>query len=167
VRVNKALLRLVSVALLALAALPGVLAAQSPSRPRAERPTYTLGEKWIRSDGLFELIRIEKDSYVFSARSGWEIQLTRDLGIIRIQRGDGVFELHPPLELAWPLEVGKSGFQNSSWQTPRSSGRSFPVTIQWRVVDYEDVQVFAGSFKAFRIHATFVGQNGQASESDL
>ena len=30
-------------------------------KPRAERPTYSLGDKWIRSDGVYDLIRIEKE----------------------------------------------------------------------------------------------------------
>ena len=155
--------RLVPLVLLALLVCPALAHAQA--KPRAERPTYALGEKWIRSDGLFELIRIEKDTYVFSARPNWEIQLSKDLGIARVQRGDIAFELNPPLEFKWPLEVGKSGFQNSTWLTPRSSGRMFPVSIQWKVLDYEDVQVFAGSFKAFHILVTFADQGGRSHEN--
>jgi uncharacterized caspase-like protein len=155
--------RLVPLVLLALLVCPALAHAQA--KPRAERPTYALGEKWIRSDGLFELIRIEKDTYVFSARPNWEIQLSKDLGIARVQRGDIAFELNPPLEFKWPLEVGKSGFQNSTWLTPRSSGRMFPVSIQWKVLDYEDVQVFAGSFKAFHILVTFADQGGRRHEN--
>ena len=138
---------------------------QAQTKPRAERPTYALGEKWIRSDGIFELIRIEKDTYVFSARPNWEIQLSKDLGIARVQRGDIAFELNPPLEFKWPLEVGKSGFQNSTWLTPRTSGRTHPVSIQWKVLDYEDVQVFAGTFKAFHILVTITDQGGRGNEN--
>jgi len=36
-------------------------------KPRAELPTYELGEQWFRSDGVFELTRIEADRYVFTA----------------------------------------------------------------------------------------------------
>src|ERR1700675_4018887 len=144
---RRAPVRLVPLILLLLLVCPGL--GQAQTKPRAERPTYALGDKWIRNDGLFELIRIEKDTYVFSARPGWEIQLSKDLGIARVQRGDAAFELSPPLELKWPLEVGTSGFQNSTWLTPRTSGRMFPISIQWKVLDYEDVQVFAGNFKAF------------------
>jgi len=47
--------------------------------PRAERPTYALGEKWIRNDGVFDLIRVEKDGYVFAAGGGREVHLSKDL----------------------------------------------------------------------------------------
>src|SRR6266849_667675 len=141
--------------------------AQAQAKPRAERPTYTLGEKWVRNDGLYELIRIEKDVYVFSTRPRWEIHLTKDLGIARAQRGDSVIDFSPPIELKWPLEVGKSGYQNSHWETPSSAGRSFPVAINWRVVDYEDVQVFAGTFKAFHIVLTFTNPGGRSFENHL
>jgi len=154
---------LVPLILVALLVCPGL--GQAQTKPRAERPTYALGEKWIRSDGIFELIRIEKDTYVFSARPNWEIQISKDLGIARVQRGDIAFELNPPLEFKWPLEVGKSGFQNSTWLTPRTSGRTHPVSIQWKVLDYEDVQVFAGTFKAFHILVTITDQGGRGNEN--
>jgi hypothetical protein len=38
--------------------------------PRAERPAYTLGDKWIRNDGVYDMIRIEKDLYIFSSKRG-------------------------------------------------------------------------------------------------
>jgi len=150
---------------LALLLLPAL--AQAQAKPRAERPTYTLGEKWVRNDGLYELIRIEKDVYVFSTRPRWEVHLTKDLGIARAQRGDSVLDFNPPIELKWPLEVGKSGYQNSHWETPSSAGRSFPVAINWRVVDYEDVQVFAGTFKAFHIVLTFTNPGGRSFENHI
>jgi uncharacterized caspase-like protein len=163
-RLCRTLCTFAPLALLAVVVCPGPAPAQTP---RAERPTFTLGEKWIRSDGLFELIRVEKDLYVFSARPKWEIHLTKDLGFARVQRGDNVFELNPPLEFTWPLEVGKSGFQNSTWQTPSTSGRSFPIKMAWKVTAYEDVQVFAGTFKAFAIHVTFTRMDGTQYENRL
>jgi hypothetical protein len=135
-------------------------AAVAQSKPKAERPTYALGDKWVRSDGLYELMRVEKDDYVFSARPRWEIYLSKNLGISRVQRGDNIFELSPPLDLKWPLEVGKSGFQHSTWQHSGTSGRSFPMTASWLIEDYGDVTVFAGTFKAFRIKITFRGVRG-------
>lgn len=45
--------------------------------PRAERPIYSLGEKWVHADDVDELIRIEKDLCVFAASRGREIHLTR------------------------------------------------------------------------------------------
>ena len=159
--------RLALLAALALALVLAPALAHAQAKPRAERPTYTLGEKWVRNDGLYELIRIEKDVYVFSTRPRWEIHLTKDLGIARAQRGDSVLDFNPPIEMKWPLEVGKSGYQSSLLETTRTAGRSFPVSINWRVVDYEDVQVFAGTFKAFHIVLTFTNQGGRSFENHL
>ena len=130
--------------LFALLVCPGPAAAQP--NPKAERPTYTLGEKWIRSDGLYELTRVEKDRYVFSLRPKWEIHLTKDLGIARMQKGDEVFEFAHPVELKWPLEVGQTGSHNTTWQTPGTSGRWPPVAVSWKVASYEDVKVPAYTF---------------------
>ena len=156
---KKTLARVAPVVLLAVLVCPALALAQA--RPRAERPTYALGEKWIRSDGLFELIRIEKDLYIFSARPRWEIHLSKDLGIVRVQRGDNLIEFTHPLDLKWPLEVGKSGSHNTAWQTPSTSGRWPPIAVAWKVVSYEDVQVFAGTFKAFRIEMIVTRQDGR------
>src|SRR6185436_18685305 len=55
-------------------------------KPRAERPTYSVGDRWIRSDGIFDLIRIENGIYVFAADDGREIHLNKDLLIVRTSR---------------------------------------------------------------------------------
>lgn len=79
-------------------------------KPRAERLTYALGEKWILSDGVFELIRIEKDAYVFAAEGQREIHLTKNLGIAQVLRqGQIDWDFSPSFDLTWPLEVGQSG----------------------------------------------------------
>jgi hypothetical protein len=44
--------------------------------PRAERPTYTVGDEWIRGDGVYELIRIEDGRYIFAAGVGRQLHLT-------------------------------------------------------------------------------------------
>jgi hypothetical protein len=117
--------------------------------PLAERPTYTLGEKWIRDDGIYELIRIENDRYIFSAGPGQEVHLSKDLGVARIRKGDSVTQFDPPLPLDWPLEVGKWG---------RFSGKLLGApTIDkftWGIETYENIRVPAGTFKAFRITYT-------------
>ena len=151
--------------LLLLLLCPGPVPAQP--KPRAERPTYTLGERWIRNDGVFELIRVEKDRYIFSARPKWEIHLSKDLGIARVQRGDSVIEFADPIDLKWPLEVGQTGSLNTTWQTPITSGRWPPVAVTWKVVSYQDVKVFAGTFKAFRILMTFTRHDGRRLENTL
>ena len=162
---TKAFLRLAPWLFLTVLVWPAPVFAQP--KPRAERPTYVLGEKWIRNDGLYELIRIEKDQYIFSARPHWEIHLSKDLGIQRVQRGDNRFEFAHPLDLKWPLEVGKSGSHNTTWQTPTTSGRWPLIAISWKVASYEDVQVFAGTFKAFRIEMVMVRPDGRQFTSNL
>ena len=120
--------------------------------PKVDRPTYAVGDKWIRSDGAYDLIRIENGRYVFAADGGREVHLTRDLGVAKIVRGGQVLlELEPPPGLTWPLEVGQSGV---SWLTLKSLDPQFGqsvVRLTWKVDAYQDVRVPAGVFKAFRI----------------
>ena len=129
-----------------------VLTCSIPSeaqKPRAERPTYALGDKWIRQDGVYDLIRIEKDLYIFAAGPGQEIHLTKDLAVQKMLRGgQAEWEFYPPPKLGWPLEVGKWGKTNGSLKL--ASGPRF-AAITWIVEAYEDIQVSAGVFKAFRI----------------
>ena len=124
----------------------------SAQAPRAERPTYSVGDKWIRSDGAYDLIRIENGRYVFAADGGREVHLTRDLGIARIVRGGQVvLELEPPASPTWPLEVGQWGV---SWLTLKSLDPQYGQSLarlSWKVDAYEDVRVPAGTFKAYRI----------------
>jgi hypothetical protein len=120
--------------------------------PRAERPSYSVGDKWIRSDGAYDLIRIENSRYVFAADGGREVHLTRDLAVAKVVRGGQVLlELEPPPGLTWPLEVGRSGV---AWLTLKSLDPQFGqsvVRLTWKVDAYQDVRVPAGVFKAFRI----------------
>jgi hypothetical protein len=120
--------------------------------PKAERPSYAVGDKWIRSDGAYDLIRIESGRYVFAADGGREVHLTRDLGVAKVVRaGQVLLELDPPPALGWPLEVGQSSV---SWLTMKSLDPQYDqslVRLSSRVDAYEDVRVPAGVFKAFRI----------------
>jgi len=148
---------LIALAALALIVCPAPAAAQKPT---AERPTYALGEKWIRTDGVWSLARVEKDAYVF-VTSDWragEIRLGKDLSPVRETWGSHVdWEIDPPLPITWPLEVGK-------WRRGTVTLRTieFPngvlVNLLWRVEAYEDVKVPAGTFKAFRIVYTAEGR---------
>ncbi len=119
--------------------------------PQAERPTYSPGDKWVRTDGEYELIRIERDRYIFSAGAGREIELTRDLAVARMSRGNRVMTFEPPPKLAWPLAVGKGGSDQVSWSRSWKVGGSDTVIFDWRVEAYETVRTRAGTFKAFRI----------------
>lgn len=119
-------------------------------KPRAERPTYSVGDRWLRSDGAYDLIRIDNDLYIFSAGPGQEIHLTRDLMVAKFERARQVVELAPPPRLSWPLEVGKWGESDGTWRTPDFLSGTL-AKFTWGVDAYEDVRVPAGTFKAFRI----------------
>ena len=114
--------------------------------PRAERPTYALGEKWIRNDGVYELIRIEGDRYIFSAGPDREIHLTRDLFPATVVKGARSLTFSPPPRLPWPLEVGKA-----ETGVGVVAGWGYGLRYDVRVEAYEDVPVPAGTFKAFRV----------------
>jgi Caspase domain len=119
--------------------------------PWAERPTYTLGERWIRSDGVYDLIRVENGLYVFAAGVDRQIHVTQDLMVAKVQKGRWVIEFDPAPKLTWPLEVGKRGTSSGRWGLPEDPSGTRPVKFTWNVQTYEDVQVVAGTFKAFRI----------------
>jgi hypothetical protein len=138
-------------AIAGLLVLSGALSAGAQA-PKADRPIYAVGDKWIRSDGAYDLIRIESGRYVFAADGGREVHLSRDLTVAKIVRaGQVLLELEPPPALTWPLEVGQSGV---SWLTLKSLDPQFGqsvVRLTWKVDAYQDVRVPAGVFKAFRI----------------
>lgn len=145
-------------ALCALAGGPLLLAAglAAAGAPRAERPIYAVGDRWFRQDGVYDLVRIENDRYVFAAGPRREIHLTKALGLARIQKGGSVMEFDPPPELAWPLEIGKWGVVSGLWRTPQNPA-GLRATFTWKAEAYEDVTVSAGTFKAFRIALSIQG----------
>lgn len=97
---------------LTLALCTGAALAQ---KPRAERPTYKIGDKWLLASGSCQLTRIERDVYIFSAGRGNEIHLTKDLGIAKVMRDGKVeWEVDAPMQLTWPLEVRGDGPSRAS-----------------------------------------------------
>ena len=129
---------------------PAKPAVPAKPTPRAERPTYTLGERWIRTDDVYELIRIEEDRYIFSGPSRSEIHLTKNLGLAKSIQGPRVWEFDPPPDLTWPLEVGKWGVTTGTWRSPRGGVR--PSTrLTWSVDAYEEVEIAGATLKTFRI----------------
>src|SRR5713101_9926931 len=87
-------------AIAGLLVLSGGLSAWAQA-PKAERPTYAVGDRWIRSDGAYDLVRLEDDQYVFAAGSGREIRLTRDLVLASVRRGTSTWAFEPPAKLEW------------------------------------------------------------------
>jgi len=121
-------------------------------KPRAERPTYELGEQWVLSDGVYDLIRVDKDAYVFSAGPHRQIQLTKDLAVASVTKDGRVeWQLDPTPKLAWPMEVGKWGVIHNGVLHNRDHPTGVRVRLTWEVKAYESVRVPAGTFQAFRI----------------
>ena len=157
----------VVVALLA-ATVVGLPAAASAQKPHAERPTYAVGDRWLRGDGTWEVTRVERDTYVFATGRGDEVHLSRNLGVGKIiLEGAVAVELDPALDVAWPLEVGKWAMAYPtvlSRSALRYGNARDQARHTWKVEGYEDVSVPAGTFKAFRItHAVSVGVQWSAS----
>jgi uncharacterized caspase-like protein len=144
------MMRLAAFAFLLVALVPWAPA--EAQKPRAERPTPAVGDKWTRSDGLYDLVRIENDQYVFSSGPGREIRLSRDLTVASARRGDRVVEFDPPPKLGWPLEVGKSGWSHARIRLPQMpSTTGVPGTLEWKVEAVEPVAVAGTTVEAFRV----------------
>jgi len=139
-------------ALLASLALTPAAHAQAPP---AERPTYQVGDRWIRSDGAYDLVRIENDLYVFAAGAGREIRLTRDLAIASVRRGPSTWSFDPSAKLEWPLRVGQRGRNPGQWKVPHTPD-AVPVLIQWHVEDIESVTVAGVTVLAYRVLFTAI-----------
>ncbi|HEX2500111.1 MAG TPA: caspase family protein [Methylomirabilota bacterium] len=120
--------------------------------PLVERPTLTQGTRWILGAGAYELVRVDRDAYVFALPAdGREIHLSRDLAPAAFIRGRVAdWELRPSPPLTWPLRVGKWGVGVGRLRL-RSEFDQIPVRVTWQVEAYEDVKVPAGTFPAFRI----------------
>ena len=119
--------------------------------PRPERPTWKVGDRWVRSDGVWDLVRIEDDQYVFTSGAGGEFRYTKNLGIAKSMRSpQRGFAVDPPVDLQWPLKVGFVATQEVRWITPNCPSNCLR-RITLSVEKYETVTVPAGTFKAFRI----------------
>jgi hypothetical protein len=143
-------------AALLLAALlaAGCASAAPATGPSAERPVYKVGAQWLRTDGAFELVRIDNGRYVFSAGPGREIHLTPNLGIALIRDDPYYNQMDTPLEFTWPMRVGQSGSGYTNWRWAQKPEGVPGYVMRWNVLAYEEVRVPAGAFNAFRIELT-------------
>ena len=145
------------VVLLAIVALACTVRADVP---RAERPAYKLGDQWVLTDGVYELTKVDKNGYVFSAAGGRQIVLTQDLAIAGVTKGSLVeWDLYPSAAPKWPLEVGKWGMGRGVLRN-RDKPSGATVRVTWQVKAFEDVRVPAGTFKAFRIEQAIELETG-------
>ena len=136
-------------AALLLLLVPSV-AAQAP---RAERPTYQVGETWTLSDAAYRLARVDRGLYVFAADEEREIWLTRDLAIAYVKRGADTLEIQEPPRPTWPLQAGKWGTSRSIIRLGTHTG--IEVQAVWRVEATESVRVAGGTFETFRLRFSF------------
>jgi hypothetical protein len=121
-------------------------------KPSAERPSYEVGMRWLLNDGAYDLIRATKDVYFFAAGPNRQIELTRDLGLYRVLKDGRVdWQIDPPPPIKWPLEIGKFGTLFNAVLHSREYPSGLPVRLTWQVTAYENVQVPAGVYQAFRI----------------
>jgi hypothetical protein len=120
--------------------------------PVVERPTLAKGDRWVLGEGAYELVRVERDSYVFALPAdGREIHLSRDLAPgAFLRRGVADWQLRPAPSLPWPLRVGKWGVGVGQLRL-RSEFDPIPVRVTWQVEAYEQIKVPAGALGAFRI----------------
>lgn len=142
-----------------------VAAPAAAQKPRAERPTYELGEQWVLSDGVYDLVRVDKNAYVFSASPLRQIELSRDLAVLRVTKDGRVeWQIDPAPKLAWPMEVGKWGVLYDAVLHNRDHPTGIRIRLTWEVKAYESVRVAAGTFQAFRIEyfAEPAGAGGDA-----
>jgi hypothetical protein len=151
---------------------PSPTSAADTEKLRAERPVYQVGDKWLRTDGEYQLVRIERDVYVFSAGAGKEFHLTKDLAVTRIVLdGRTELDIDSPPKLSWPLEVGKWGVGRAFWRSaPPRPLLTFTgtISVSWQVELAEDLATAAGTFRTLRINqkietvsGSFGGGSGQ------
>jgi hypothetical protein len=131
---------------------------------RAERPTYAVGDLWIRSDGVFEVVTVGVEGYVFRSKSGpqtTDLHVSRDLSLRRVVRnGVDAQSFEPPVPFEWPLEVGKGGTSTAVFRRIRPDGRVQPpvsVDVTWGAEAEEEVTVPAGTFRTVRVSVRFTG----------
>jgi len=143
---HRALSLLAALLLAGCAAGPEVVVPTTPP-PRADRPIYELGEKWIRSDGVYDLVRVEQDRYVFAGEHGRTVQLSKDLFVMTWggQTFATDWEFEPPPRLPWPLQVGARGTASGFWRRLETI-----VIPAWRPMDFP---LFTRICNEVRVHA--------------
>jgi hypothetical protein len=124
---RRAILTWVALVSSACAVTPEVVTPRTPP-PRADRPVYQLGDKWIRHDGIFEVTRVLDDRYVFTTNGDRVVHLSKDLvpfGWGRRGGEHGILDWNfgRPPGLPWPLEVGARGSERITrffweWRAP-------------------------------------------------
>lgn len=147
---------------------PQVMPQMAPGQPPAATALYDyrVGDRfeWEYRDGLTRL-PLRRETWVVTAVQGERVELND--GAIVLTRGgstlrsDTGFEFDPPLPGPRVSEL-RPGHR---WQARSEQWRERDRISGWVDVDYvvrafEDVQVAAGTFKAWRVHAHVSTQTG-------
>lgn len=64
--------------------------------------------------------------------------------------GKPVVSYDPPIDYQWPMQVGKA-WSSQHMMTVHASGRTVPLTFDWKVEAWEKVTVPAGTFDAYKL----------------
>jgi hypothetical protein len=121
--------------------------AAAPTGPAGAQPVYAVGDRWLLAGGTYELVRADRDRYVF-ASGRHEIHLGKDLTPVAVVRdGTVAWELYPPPGVAWPLETGKWAIASAVLRNRDNPG-GLQVRVAWEVKAAESVRVPAGTYEA-------------------
>jgi hypothetical protein len=130
-------------------------AAPSPARAQTVDPVppeVRIGDRWIRSDGVLEIVSIDGDRIQATLGGSRRIFFTRTGGVERVMDGDLPLLLYDPVfpALRWPMRVG-ARWEYQGKVANVATGDIASLSLMFEVVAYEDVTVPAGTFQAFRI----------------
>ena len=134
------------------------LLASAQEKPRAERPTLTIGDNWTyayedkldasrKGSYTTTVTAIENDIISFT-RGNKAVTLTT-LDLNETKGANGRTESPHTFSYDWPLEVGKEWPRQITWTN--ASGDHGRSTGKRKVLSYEKVTVPAGTFDAFLI----------------
>lgn len=144
-----------------------LLAASSANAQRAERPAVSVGDRWhfvvyytvpSRVPNRTWLVNSVDDDRIRGTENGEPLTLSRELNIVDAPRHS---ESNQRL-LRFPLEVGQRWQYASEWLFKPKGSRG-TLTVDVTVASYEPVDVPAGRFEAFKLHA--VGELGGSAPS--
>jgi len=156
---------LVIIAAMLSAGCAETVAAQKPATPgvMAERPTLMTGDTWTfsgkgRGGGYTYQATVIQEG-VFEGVTAYEIQSGRyltwrskNLGFVaRLRDGKVVRRMTPPSDWAWPLSVGKTWSRAVTWEDTERGLQRFTYTDDWKVEGYGEIEVPAGTFRAFKV----------------
>jgi hypothetical protein len=128
-----------------------------PSSPlglsaRAEEPKFQVGDRWVRSDGVFEVAAVDRNRVEYLQGTTRRLYTLISGELERLsEAGTTLIEYNPPFPvLQFPLTVGKQ-WEYRGHVRNQVTGFSGPITNKIEVVDFEDVLTAAGTFPAFKI----------------